>query len=204
MDLINNYNNYLNYEPHPFITALITIFDKNFTLLNNKHKKNYITEFCKIISYNIHKYPSKFTKSIKNNIFLNIKDNIADYHTKQFISSYFNINIMIIIDYKYYFTNDYNNSLSTIILLKHNNLFIPIQKFYYHIDIIHIFNNLHQELILNNIDENNIKQSSLIFLKKINNYKLSELHSLLKYYTIPNNFNKQQILNYIKNNILHY
>ncbi len=204
MDLINNYNNYLNNEPHTFITAFITIVDNNFILFNDKQQKKYITNLCKILSYKIYEYPSKFTKPIKNTIFLNIKDNITDNYSKQFISSYFNINIMIIIDFKYYFVNNYNNSLSTIILLKHNNLFIPIQKFYYHIDITYIFDNLHQELILNNIDENNIKQSSLIFLKKINNYKLSELHSLLKYYTIPNNFNKQQILNYIKNNILIY
>jgi len=209
MNIINNYDYYLTLKSYPFIEALINIFDNNFILLSKKLQKSYINNFVNTISYKIMDYKN-IKKSIKNSTFLNLKKNIIDNNSKQFISIFFEINIMILINKNYYFVNNYNNSYGTIILICNdnynkddNNKFIPIPDFYTHLQITDILNNCFEEIIFNNIDDTCYEKSCDKFIKKLSQLKLNELHNYIKHHNLNyNNMNKKNICDYIKYDIL--
>jgi len=207
MNIIDNYNYNLTLKSYPFIEAVINIFDNNFILLSKKLQKSYINNFINTISYKIMDYKN-IKKSIKNYTFLNLKKNIIDNNSKQFISIFFEINIMILINKNYYFLNKYNNSFGTIILIynidnDNNNKFIPIKNLYTHLQITELFNNCFEEIIFNNIDDTCYEKSCDKFIKKLSQLKLNELQNFIKHTNLNyNNMNKKNICDYIKHNIL--
>jgi hypothetical protein len=208
MEIINNYN--LNLPSYPFLNAFIHIFDETYPLLNSKEQYNYNTEFCNYLAHQVNTIEvlnklSEFPKlRIKrNSIFLDLLDTKINNNVKTFISIFFDINIIVLINKNYYNINTYNNTFGTIILINNNYKYIPIKKIFNNLEIIELQNNINEELILKYVDETDFTESNKNIMKLLKRYKLPELKEFVQNYDInTTGLTKNDIYNYVKNNIL--
>ena len=138
-------------------------------------------------------FPNKL-KFERNNIYSKLINNEpCDENIYKYISFYLELNIIIFKNKKYRFVGDYNNNISSILLVEiNNNKFIPI---YILLDdkIYNIFEDFDIKKILeyfstdNRLIFNNKKELTNNEYKKINklkNYKLDKLQELCEVYSI--------------------
>ena len=202
------YKHYINPE-YKFIISILLILDNIIELISDTEIIKYESVFRNKLAYdliekNIYKKFNYKLKLRKNDIFYNLQNNIINYYVKQYISIYLNINILILIEDRYYFINDYNNKYCSIILLQTNNGYIPIK---------HIFNNNNIQLIINNLlidelykykDENTLEEQDKSLLKYLKNSKLTKLRDFGKKYNISSymNMKKTELYESIKYKIM--
>tara|TARA_Y100000389_G_C17458694_1_gene520017 strand:- start:1672 stop:2301 length:630 start_codon:yes stop_codon:yes gene_type:complete len=202
------YKHYINPE-YKFIISILLILDNIIELISDTEIIKYESVFRNKLAYdliekNIYKKFNYSLKLRKNDIFYNLQNNIINYYVKQYISIYLNINILILIEDRYYFINDYNNKYCSIILLQTNNGYIPIK---------HIFNNNNIQLIINNLlidelykykDENTLEEQDKSLLKYLKTCKLTKLRDFGKKYNISSymNMKKTELYESIKYKIM--
>lgn len=191
------YKHYINPE-YKFITSILLILDNIIELLQEKEINEYESVFRNKLAYdlieqNIYKKFNYSLKLRKNDIFHNLKNNIIDYYVRQYISIYLNINILILIEDRYYFINDYDVKYCSIILLQTKNGYIPIK---------HIFNNDNIQLLIKNLiiddlykykDENTLEEQDKSLLKYLKTCKLTKLREYGKKYNISSYMNMKKL-----------
>jgi len=190
MEVINNYEKYLEQSATTFMDAILNILDNEYTLYNKKERKDYTTSLLRYIAHQMFEedfenklqlYPK--IKSKKNLIFINLQSTIIDNNVKQLIGIYLNLNILILINQKYFFLNNYNNTYGTIILII-NIEFIHINKIFNNLEITNLCENINEELLYKYIDDTDIKGSHEKIAKILKKAKLPELKEYVKDYNI--------------------
>lgn len=191
------YKHYINPE-YKFITSILLILDNIIELLKEKEINEYESVFRNKLAYdliekNIYKKFNYSLKLRKNDIFHNLKNNIIDYYVRQYISIYLNINILILIEDRYYFINEYDVKYCSIILLQTKNGYIPIK---------HIFNNDNIQSLIKNLiiddlykykDENTLEEQDKSLLKYLKTCKLTKLREYGKKYNISSYMNMKKL-----------
>ena len=202
------YKHHINPE-YKFITSILLVLDNIIELLQEKEISEYESVFRNKLAYdlieqNIYKKFNYSLKLRKNDIFYNLKNNIIDFYTRQYISIYLNINILILIEDRYYFIHDYNDKYCSIVLLQTNNGYIPIK---------HIFDDNNIQLLINNLiiddlykykDENILEEQDKLLLKYLKTCKLTQLREYGKKYNILSymNMKKSELYESIKYKIM--
>ena len=213
MNSYSNNNNILNIiekyatskYKYTFVEAILRILDPNIQVLDKNDKFEKIKLFKHRMAYdlkdkNLYKNFDYKLKIRKNYIYnqLTFQKGGVDINIKRYISIYLQLNILIIIENRYYVINKYNEKLGTIILIHNNNKFIPVFqydkkinnyiKFYNHSTISHIFNEYNIDELYRYKDESDISQSEQNILKHLKTCKLGELQEYAQKYDI--NVNK--------------
>jgi hypothetical protein len=190
MEVINNYEKYLEQSATTFIDAILNILDNEYTLYNKKERKDYTTSLLRYIADQMFEedfenklqlYPK--IKSKKNLIFINLQSNIIDNNVKQLIGIYLNLNILILINQKYFFLNNYNNTYGTIILII-NIEFIYINKIFNNLEITNLCENINEELLYKYIDDTDKTGSREKIAKILKKAKIPELKEYVKDYNL--------------------
>jgi len=194
--LINKYNNSLfNLNSHNLIQkkSHIKLFNKYDYIINSIN--NYITLNKKSIEYN--KLEKKYNL-LKNNIQLNLQNNIISLDFKSKNLSFYNYIYYYNLDLKYNFTLEVYNNI-TLYFIKLNKLnieFIEYNKFYSlskkNIHKLTINNNKYNKIILKNN-----KQNELI-IKKSEDIK-NKYNYIQKYILIQEKKNLTTQFNFVKN-----
>ena len=191
------YKHHINPE-YKFIKSILLILDNILELLSDNEITEYESVFRNKLAYdliekNIYKKFNYSLKLRKNDIFHNLQNNIIDYYVRQYISIYLNINILILVDNRYYFINKYNDKYCSLVLIQKQNGYIPIK---------HIFDNNNIQIIINNLqiddlykykDENILEEQDKNLLRYLKTCKLTKLRDYGKKYDISSYMNMKKI-----------
>lgn len=188
-----------------FLNSLLYILLSDFKFKNSKDQQQFsnqlkINLLKELPTYFKNNKYSKFNYK-KQNMEDNIENNIFENGELHYLSDYYSINI-IVLDYykfKYYTGVNYNEDNNNIIIVKYNDIYLPM---------IHIFGefptNIIYKCIINKLKINNLTSMSKksvsssvnekLKLKALSAYKLSSLQELAKKYNIStiNDSNKNK------------
>ena len=205
--LCDNYYLYgISIHSVSFINSLLYIILSDFKFKNNEDQKKFSLQLKDNLINDIGSYFKKnkygkngFKKSLMEE---NIENNIFECSELHYISDYYNINLVLLDYYKFtYYTGcNYNESSNNVIIIKYNDIYLPL---------IHIFgeypDNLIYKCIINKLKVNNLTENVYndnqevnqpninidLKLKAISSYKLNELEALSNKYNIELNGKKK-------------
>ena len=209
--LFDNYYLYgISIHSVSFINSLLYIILSDFKFKNNGEQKKFSIQLKNNLITDLGSYFKKnkyskndFKKSLMEE---NIENNIFECSELHYISDYYNINLVVLDYYKftYYTGSNYNESNNNVIIIKYNDIYLPL---------IHIFgeypDNLIYKCIINKLKVNNLtetvendntsvnvngdandnvneqpKVKVVLKLKAMSSYKLNELEMLVNKYNI--------------------
>ena len=205
--LCDNYYLYgISINSVSFINSLLYILLSDFKFKNNDEQQKFSEQLKENLMNELGNYfkKNKYGKMNfkKNEIESNIKNNIFQSNELHYLADYYNINLVVLDYYKfsYYTGNNYNENNNNVIIIKYNDIYLPL---------IHIFgespDNLIYKCIINKLKINNLEHddstgeepsqlsnaepSSVqppkkLELKAISSYKLNELQDMCKTHTI--------------------
>ena len=233
--LCDNYYLYgISINSSSFLHSLLYILHKEFKFKDHKDQVKFSTQLKEDLVKELDEYfkKNKYGKLgfNKTNMLNNIENNNFESAELHYLSDYYNINTIVLDYYKfiYYRGENYNSDNNNIIIIKYNDIYLPL---------IHIFgehpDNLIYKCIVNKLKINNLKKKTVpdaeatvevtkeatveaegeataeakekvsLKLKAISAYKLNDLQKLAEEHNIPITIGgkkqtKQQLYNKLK------
>ena len=204
IDLNNHYSFGVNKKNSLLYSVLITI-DNKFKLSNEKDKDILVNELINLLHENLssfyknNKYSKCGLKKIKMEELL--KQRLVDDTFILYLSDYLKINIIVmdIIKESYVITKDFNNTLKTIVLLRHTEensdvIYLPLLNIFGELPKNDIYSNISssyrkEESKIKSLDDipeesNEISMNKQQLLASIKSYTLAELQELSKKHEI--------------------
>jgi hypothetical protein len=200
--LCDNYYLYgISINSVSFINSLLYILLSDFKFKNNAEQQKFSQQLKENLINELGNYfkKNKYSKMNfkKNEMESNIENNIFQSSELHYLADYYNINLVVLDYYKfsYYSGNNYDENNNNIIIIKYNDIYLPL---------IHIFgespDNLIYKCIINKLKINNLEHDEetleptldlteqvstepnkkKLELKAMSSYKLNELQDLCK------------------------
>ena len=146
-----------------FYTRLLYILHKEFKFKEQKEQVKFSSQLKEDLVKELEQYfkNNKYSKLgfNKSSMTTNIENNNFENPEVHYLSDYYNINVIVLDYYKfvYYRGDNYNSENNNIIIVKYNDIYLPL---------IHIFgehpDNLIYKCIVNKLKINNLKQEKVV------------------------------------------
>ena len=206
--LCDNYYLYgISINSVSFLNSLLYILLSDFKFKNNAEQQTFSQQLKDNLINELGSYfkKNKYSKMNfkKSSMESNIENNIFQSSELHYLADYYTINLVVLDYYKfsYYTGNNYNENNNNVIIVKYNNIYLPL---------IHIFgespDNLIYKCIINKLkinnlenvdstgeeasqlsnteDESSVKPNTKLELKAMSSYKLNELQDMCKTHNI--------------------
>ena len=160
------YDNYYLYgisiSDYSFLNSLLYVLLSDFKFKNTNDQKQFSFQLKTNLLNELPDYfkKNKYGKLLfkKTEIEDNIEKNLFESAELHYLSDYYNINLVVLDYYKFtYHTGNYNEDNKNIIIVKYNDIYLPL---------IHIFgeypDNIIYKCIINKLKINNLSQESLV------------------------------------------